>query len=68
MHLPFLFKTLQTKIKLVPLLVGSMDPKMHDYYAKILAKYFDEPNTIFIASSDFCHWGSRFLEKAFTIF
>lgn len=29
-------------------------------YGRILAQEFDQENTIFIISSDFCHWGSRF--------
>lgn len=48
------------KYKLVPLMVGSLDVPSQDYYAKVLVKYFDDPNTIFIISSDFCHWGKRF--------
>lgn len=47
-------------------MVGSLDSQTQDYYAKILVKYFDDPNTVFIISSDFCHWGKRlqfFLKK-----
>lgn len=46
-------------------MVGSLDPQTQDYYAQILVKYFDDPNTVFIISSDFCHWGKRltFLKK-----
>jgi len=29
-------------------------------YGQILAKYADDPKTLFIVSSDFCHWGTRF--------
>lgn len=56
--IPFIFNRM--KYKLVPLMVGSLDVPTQDYYAKILVKYFDDPNTIFIISSDFCHWGKRF--------
>lgn len=45
--------------KLVPIMVGSTDPKFEEYFGKYLVKYFDDPNTIFIISSDFCHWGKR---------
>lgn len=38
-------------------MVGEIDG-LEDYYGKILAKYFDDENSIFIISSDFCHWGS----------
>ena len=27
---------------------------------EVLGKYLDQANTLFIISSDFCHWGSRF--------
>jgi predicted class III extradiol MEMO1 family dioxygenase len=33
---------------------------MADKYGKIFAPYFDDPETLFIFSSDFCHWGTRF--------
>lgn len=33
---------------------------MADKYGRIFAPYFDDPETVFIFSSDFCHWGSRF--------
>ena len=29
-------------------------------YGQLLAKYADDPRTLFIVSSDFCHWGTRF--------
>ena len=29
-------------------------------YGRILAKYADDPKTLFIISTDFCHWGTRF--------
>ncbi len=29
-------------------------------YGRLLAKYMDDESNIFIISSDFCHWGSRF--------
>lgn len=28
--------------------------------ASVLVKYFEDPNTVFVASTDFCHWGKRF--------
>jgi predicted class III extradiol MEMO1 family dioxygenase len=40
--------------------VGATDFKSEEYYGKLLAKYFDDENTIFCVSSDFCHWGQRF--------
>jgi len=32
---------------------------MADRYGKIFAPYFDDPHTLFIFSTDFCHWGSK---------
>lgn len=29
-------------------------------YAKVLLPYLKDPETLFIVSSDFCHWGRRF--------
>ena len=29
-------------------------------YGRLLAPYFDDPSSLFVISSDFCHWGSRF--------
>jgi predicted class III extradiol MEMO1 family dioxygenase len=41
-------------------MVGNTDYKTEEKYAKVLAKYFDQDNTVFVISSDFCHWGKRF--------
>ncbi len=30
------------------------------HYGRLLAPYLDDPGNLFIISSDFCHWGSRF--------
>ena len=58
LHLPFIYKVLKDKpFKLVPIMVGNTDPKLENYLGNFFAKYFDDPNTIFIISSDFCHWG-----------
>lgn len=29
-------------------------------YGRILAPYLNDPSNVFVISSDFCHWGSRF--------
>lgn len=61
LHLPFIHKIMGAKkFKLVPLLVGSITEKMEDTYANVLGSYFAMPNTLWIISSDFCHWGERF--------
>lgn len=41
-------------------MVGHFRPDILEYYGNLLAKYFDDDNTVFVVSSDFCHWGSRF--------
>lgn len=41
-------------LKLVPLIVGhSHGP---DNFSKILERYYKDPETFFIVSTDFCHW------------
>ena len=29
-------------------------------FGRTLAPYLDDPGNLFVISSDFCHWGSRF--------
>ena len=50
-------------------MVGSTNFKTEQEVGKLLASYFDDENTLFCISSDFCHWvyylnliykGSRF--------
>lgn len=60
MHLPYIRKMLGEKFQLIPIMVGATNAKMQEDYAKILAPYFDQPNSLFVVSSDFCHWGQRF--------
>lgn len=72
MHLPYIRKAFEgyeqsegsnsfrRNIKLVPIMVGQVDTKAQEYYGALLAKYFDDENTVFCVSSDFCHWGKRY--------
>ncbi|EAR99554.4 AmmeMemoRadiSam system protein B (macronuclear) [Tetrahymena thermophila SB210] len=61
MHLPYIQKILgQQQFKLVPIMVGNLSYQREQEYGQLLSKYFDDDNTVFIISSDFCHWGSRF--------
>ncbi|CAO3608443.1 unnamed protein product [Cunninghamella blakesleeana] len=63
MHLPYTFKIFENKIKdikIVPILVGSIDEDKEDKYGKLLGKYLLDPTNLFIVSTDFCHWGKRF--------
>lgn len=45
---------------LVPVLVGALSTKGEAEYGKLLAPYLEDPSNVFVLSSDFCHWGSRF--------
>ena len=67
MHLPYIYKMISRTFKseaeypkLVPILVGNTNPEKEVEYGRILAPYLRDPKTVFVVSSDFCHWGSRF--------
>ncbi|OON19345.1 Memo-like protein [Opisthorchis viverrini] len=45
---------------IVPLVVGTLTPEIEAAYGEILAPYLADPETVFVISSDFCHWGRRF--------
>ncbi|OHT13043.1 Protein MEMO1 [Tritrichomonas foetus] len=45
---------------LVPIMVGSISYKMCEKVAEALSEYASDPRTLFVISSDFCHWGARF--------
>eukprot|EP00943_MAST-04B_sp_MAST-4B-sp1_P002057 g2057.t1 len=62
MHLPYVAKVMESNknFTIVPILVGSLNAADEIKFGNILQKYFDTPENLFIISSDFCHWGSRF--------
>ncbi|KAK1287263.1 hypothetical protein QJS10_CPB19g00587 [Acorus calamus] len=61
MHIPYLAKVFHGwPVKIVPILVGSLNSENEAMYGRLLAKYVDDPKNFFSVSSDFCHWGSRF--------
>ncbi|KUJ19011.1 UPF0103-domain-containing protein [Mollisia scopiformis] len=67
MHLPYIYrmisKTFDDPTKyptLVPILVGNTDPSKEQQFGKLLSKYLADPTNVFVVSSDFCHWGTRF--------
>ncbi|KAF9924631.1 hypothetical protein FBU30_005427 [Linnemannia zychae] len=63
MQLPFVYKVFENyidKIKVVPILVGALNRASEQNYGKLLAPYLDDPLNLFVISSDFCHWGTRF--------
>uniref|UniRef100_A0A6A7GB68 Protein MEMO1 isoform X1 n=1 Tax=Hirondellea gigas TaxID=1518452 RepID=A0A6A7GB68_9CRUS len=46
--------------KLIPIMVGGTSFETEKAFGEILSPYFDDPETLFVISSDFCHWGRRF--------
>lgn len=61
MHLPYIAKVMEGQnFTIVPILVGSISPKQEEDYGVFLSKYLADPDNVFVISSDFCHWGSRF--------
>jgi AmmeMemoRadiSam system protein B len=44
----------------LPNMIGSTSPSTESALGHFLAPYIAEPSNLFIISSDFCHWGSRF--------
>jgi AmmeMemoRadiSam system protein B len=43
-------------IQIVPILVGAISTEKETSYGKLLAPYLADPETVFVVSSDFCHW------------
>ena len=41
-------------------MIGHLPDHLLPVYGGILSKYFKDPETLFVVSTDFCHWGSRF--------
>ncbi|OCK82522.1 UPF0103-domain-containing protein [Lepidopterella palustris CBS 459.81] len=67
MHLPYIYKMLSRSFSnptsfppLIPIMVGSTNANNERAFGQILAPYLADPTSVFVVSSDFCHWGSRF--------
>ncbi|KAF1951655.1 UPF0103-domain-containing protein [Byssothecium circinans] len=70
MHLPYIYKMLSlrnasfqadpTSVPLIPLLIGATSRSTERSLGQNLSKYLYDPTNVFVISSDFCHWGSRF--------
>ena len=61
LHLPYLRHVLGGEgWALVPILVGALSRESERRYGQLLAPYLHDPHTLFVVSSDFCHWGARF--------
>ncbi|EPY41783.1 memo-like protein [Angomonas deanei] len=48
------------RIKIVPLVIGDANQNCEKRIYEILEPYMSSKENVFIYSSDFCHWGSRF--------
>ena len=68
MHIPYLWKRLEQTFggdgskfpPIVPILVGNASEQEEKSFGQLLSPYLSDPETAWIVSSDFCHWGSRF--------
>lgn len=62
MHMPYICHVMKSNpdYTLVPILVGSINQHKENLFGEILAPYLLDPSNLFVVSSDFCHWGSRF--------
>ncbi|KAI9105738.1 cell motility mediator [Phlyctochytrium arcticum] len=68
MHLPYIHKIMSSNdefskdgdFTIVPILVGAITPEKEKVYGELLAPYLADPTNLFVVSSDFCHWGTRF--------
>lgn len=56
----YFFFRFKDRFTIIPVLVGSLTPEVEKMYGKIFAPYLADPQTLFVISSDFCHWGQRF--------
>lgn len=63
MHFPWVAKVFKNRlndIKIIPMIVGDIDEASSKAYALSLLPFLRDPQTLFVISSDFCHWGRRF--------
>eukprot|EP00123_Amoebidium_parasiticum_P012214 comp21198_c0_seq1/m.28795 comp21198_c0_seq1/g.28795 ORF comp21198_c0_seq1/g.28795 comp21198_c0_seq1/m.28795 type:complete len:293 (-) comp21198_c0_seq1:61-939(-) len=61
MHLPYVCHVMKGQdFTIVPILVGALTTAKEKEYGTLLAPYLNDPHTLWVVSSDFCHWGRRF--------
>ena len=61
MEMPFLKYIFDDKkLKIVPMVVGDGDLTKNRKLGKFLYDLYEDKKTLFVISSDFCHWGSDF--------
>ncbi|CCW59988.1 unnamed protein product [Phytomonas sp. EM1] len=49
-----------SRVSIVPIIIGWTDRGLEERMSDALQEYLNDPSNVFILSSDFCHWGSRF--------
>lgn len=54
------FQTSTASVPLVPIMIGNTSPTTESSLGALLAPHLSDPTNLFVISSDFCHWGSRF--------
>lgn len=61
MELPFLKLIFNcSPFTLIPIIIGELNLNSANEIAKYLSEYYEDEKTLFVISSDFCHWGSDF--------
>ena len=61
LHMPFIKQVFgDKKFVLVPIMVGNITNSQEKMYGEALVEYMKDNETLFVISSDFCHWGKRF--------
>jgi AmmeMemoRadiSam system protein B len=57
MQYPLLKFSVGEDIELVPVMIGDLEGTDDQKYATVFEKYFEDSESLFIFSTDFCHWG-----------
>lgn len=60
MHLPYIVSFAAPEAKLIPIMVGNMNESNLKKFTSALLPYFEMEDSLFLVSSDFCHWGRNF--------
>ena len=61
MELPFLKYIFKDKeLSIIPIIVGDNDFYTNNKIAEALYELYEDKSTLFVISSDFCHWGRNF--------
>ena len=63
MELPFLkmlFNSIEKDFIIVPIIVGEIKSNDFDLIGQYLLELYNDEKTLFVISSDFCHWGKQY--------